>query len=163
MPSNNFKRLREFRQDDYLISTDPSKVKVEMVHNYLTNHSYWAAGVPLQKVKRSLQNSLCFGVYDCSDGHENQIGFARVITDYSVFAYLADVFVLPSYQGRGLGKWLISCILAHPDLQDMRKWMLHTKDAHELYQQFGFIVGTDPETYMIYRPKWPGSADIQLI
>ncbi len=150
---------QEFWRDNFLISTDQEIVDVSVVHNYLANDSYWASGVTLEKVKRSLQHSFCFGVYDCSEGNETQIGFARVISDFSIFAYLADVFILPTYQGQGLGKWLISCILAHPELQDLRKWTLHTRDAQGLYQQYGFIVGPDPETYLIYHPQGQRSPD----
>lgn len=161
MQRNNCFPPQEFRRDDFLISTDREKIDVNMVHDYLVHDSYWASGVTLEKVTRSLQHSLCYGVYDCREAKETQIGFARVITDFSVFAYLADVFIMNSYQGQGLGKWLISCILANPELQNMRKWMLHTRDAHGLYQQFGFVVGSDPETYMVYRPQEQRSPSLQ--
>lgn len=102
-----------------------------------------------------MANSLCFGVYHAENGRENQVGFARVISDLTTFAYLADVFILPAYQGRGLGKWLIQCILAHPDLQQLRRWTLYTKDAHGLYAQFGFVVEPQPERHMVFRPNSP--------
>lgn len=142
-----------FRRDDFLISTEPGKIDVDMVHHYLAHESYWAPGIARQSVKRALRYSLCFGVYDCSGTDDIQIGFARVITDYSSFAYLADVFILSRHRRQGLGKWLISCILAHTELQGLRKWMLNTKDAHDLYERFGFLQNPEPDTYMVYRPQ----------
>lgn len=128
----------------FSINTDPEKLDVRIVHDYLSNHSYWAAGIPLEIVERSIRNSLCFGLYH----EERQIGFARVITDYATFAYLADVFVLEPYRGRGLSKRLMKSILAHPDLQGLRRWMLATADAHGLYGQFAFTLIAIPERWM---------------
>lgn len=117
---------------DYFISTDKSLISIDTVHDYLCNHSYWAANIPLETVKRSIEHSLCFGIY-----HNNmQVGFARVISDHATFAYLADVFVLPEHRGKGLSKWLMQEIQNHPALQGLRRWMLATRDAHELYKQF---------------------------
>ena len=121
------------RRGEYLISTDRSLLDLRVIHDYL-KESYWAAGVPEDVVRRSIENSLCFGVYR----DEEQAGFARVVTDRATFAYLADVFVLEGHRGRGLGKWLVEVILAHPDLQGLRRWMLATRDAHELYRRYGF-------------------------
>jgi N-acetylglutamate synthase-like GNAT family acetyltransferase len=133
---------------DYEVSTDPARVDVGVVHDFLT-HSYWARGIPLETVSRSIENSSCFGVY-----HRNQqVGFARVISDCATFAYLADVFVVPAFRGRGLSKWLMECIISHPDLQGLRRWMLVTKDAHGLYARFGFTAIKSPERWMeIHRP-----------
>ena len=128
---------------EFEISTDPARVDVTTVHAFLTN-SYWAKGIPLGTLRRSLQHSLCFGVYR----GVQQVGFARVITDYATFAYLADVFVLGEFRGRGLAKWLMECIVAHPDLQDLRRWCLVTRDAHGLYGQFGFKPLPAPERWM---------------
>jgi GNAT superfamily N-acetyltransferase len=128
---------------DFEISTDPSRIDVETVHEFLTN-SYWAKGIPANTVRLSVQNSLCFGVYYGSQ----QIGFARIITDRATFAYLADVFILPAYRGRGLSKWLMECIVGHPDLHSLRRWMLATQDAHGLYAQFGFAAVRKPERWM---------------
>jgi GNAT superfamily N-acetyltransferase len=114
-----------------------------MIHGFLTR-SYWAAGVPLEVVRRSIENSLPFGVYKGSE----QVGFARVISDYATFAYLADVFVLEESQGAGLGKWLVETIAAHTRLQGLRRWMLATKDAHELYRKVGFNDLKQPERWM---------------
>jgi GNAT superfamily N-acetyltransferase len=133
---------------EFQISTDPPRIDLRAVHEFLTN-SYWARGIPLETVQRSIENSLCFGIYH----GDRQIGFARVITDRATFAYLADVFVLPDYRGHGLSKWLMECIIAHPDLQGLRRWMLATQDAHELYAQYGFSSLKAPERWMeIHRP-----------
>jgi GNAT superfamily N-acetyltransferase len=122
-----------WRRDGYLISTDASMLDLEVVHGYLSR-SYWAAGVPEDVVRRSIENSLCFGVYR----GEDQAGFARVVTDRVTFAYLADVFVLEEHRGQGIGKWLVEVILSHPDLQGLRRWMLATRDAHDLYRRYAF-------------------------
>lgn len=128
---------------EFEISTDRSRIELRTVHEFLTN-SYWAQGIPEATVQRSIENSICFGVYF----GRQQIGFARVITDRATFAYLADVFILEAYRGRGLSKWLMECIVAHPDLQGLRRWMLATRDAHGLYAQFGFIPVQKPQRWM---------------
>jgi GNAT superfamily N-acetyltransferase len=139
----------EWIKDDYKISTDKSKINLSTVQDYLCNQSYWAEGIPLSIVRRSIENSLCFSIYY----KEEQIGFARVISDYATFAYLADVFVLPAYRGNGLSKWLMDVILDYPDLQGLRRFLLTTKDAHSLYAQFGFVLYPQPERMMtINRP-----------
>jgi GNAT superfamily N-acetyltransferase len=130
-------------RDGYRISTDPSELDLGVVHAYLEG-SYWAAGVPRDVVERSIENSLCFGLYK----DEEQVGFARVVTDYATFAYLADVFVLQEHRRRGIGKWLLEVILAHPDLQGLRRWMLATRDAHELYRKYGFDELQSPGIFM---------------
>ncbi|BAY60123.1 GCN5-related N-acetyltransferase [Calothrix brevissima NIES-22] len=135
--------LREWQRGEYTISTDIKRLDLTVVHQFLAN-SYWAAGLPLEVLQRSIDNSLVFGIYK---GKE-QIGFARVITDYSTFAYLSDVFVLEEFRGEGLGKWLIETILAYPELQGLRRWVLATKDAHELYRKFGFTELHDKYRFM---------------
>jgi N-acetylglutamate synthase-like GNAT family acetyltransferase len=129
----------------FLISTDRSKLDVDVIHRFLAR-SYWAEGIPRQTVMRSIENSLCFGVYD----NARQIGFARVISDFATYAYVADVFILEPYRERGLGKELMASIMAHPDLQGLRRWSLGTRDAHGLYAQFGFkpVVNTRARTVM---------------
>jgi len=115
-----------------------------VVHGFLTK-CYWAHGIPREVVARSIEHALCFGIYD---GEGAQVGFARVISDFATIAYLGDVFVLEKHRGRGLGKWLMECIVQHPALQNLRRWILTTRDAHGLYSQFGFTPVTAPERYM---------------
>jgi len=122
-----------WRKGEFEISTDPSRVNVAAVHAFLAA-SYWAHGIPLPVVERSISNSICFGIYR----GDEQAGFARVITDRATYAYLADVFIFEVFRGQGLSRWLMECIMAHPDLQGLRRWSLLTRDAHGLYQKFGF-------------------------
>lgn len=133
----------EWHRGEYLISTDASRLDLEAVHGFLEG-SYWAVGVPFEIVERSVENSLVFGMYRS----EEQIGFARVTTDRATFAYLADVFVLEGHRGRGLGGWLVETVLSHPDLRGLRRWMLATRDAHELYRRHGFAVLVRPGIFM---------------
>ena len=128
---------------DYEISTDPARIDISMVHEFLTN-SYWATDIPLETVRRSIENSISFGVYH----GQQQVGFARIISDQATFAYLADVFILPAYRGRGLSQWLMECVVSHPDLQGLRRWMLATQDAHGLYAKFGFTPIKNPNSWM---------------
>ena len=128
----------------YSISIDKSKLDLPAIHHYLSNISYWAKGISLEQVQKAVDNSLCFGVYY----KEQQIGLARVVTDYVRMAYLADVYILEEHQGHGLGKQLIETIMTHPDLAGCSRWMLLTKDAHGLYQQYGFVEPPNPEWYM---------------
>jgi N-acetylglutamate synthase-like GNAT family acetyltransferase len=138
----------ERTKGEFTVSTDPRRVDLRAVHAFLTD-CYWARGIPRDVVRRSVENSLCFGIY-----HGNElVGFARVISDRATFAYVADVFVLPQYRGRGLSKFLMQCIMEHPELQGLRRWSLATSDAHELYAQFGFKPIAKPEMWMeIHRP-----------
>ncbi|MGB0060577.1 GNAT family N-acetyltransferase [Candidatus Binatus sp.] len=127
----------------FLISTDRAKLDLDVIHKFLAR-SYWAAGVPRATVVRSIENSLCFGVYDGAE----QVGFARIISDFATFAYIADVFILEPYRERGLGKELMASIMAHPDLQGLRRWSLATRDAHGLYAQYGFTALENPSRMM---------------
>lgn len=131
---------------EYSISTDKSRFDVNLIHEFLTN-SYWAEGVPLEIVRRSIQNALCFGVFH----GDRQVGFARVISDFATYAYIGDVFVLQEYRGRGLGKRLMRAIMDHPELQNLRRWSLVTSDAHGLHAQFGFTSLANPDGYMELR------------
>lgn len=133
----------EHRKGDYLISTDRSKIDLNSVHDFLT-HSYWAENISKTIVQKSIDNSLCFAVYHRQD----IVGFARVISDFATFAYLADVFILPVQRGNGLSKLLMQVIIDHPDLQGLRRFILATKDAHGLYGQFGFKPFDKPERWM---------------
>ena len=144
---------------DYEISTDPARVDAGMVHEFLTN-SYWARGIPLETVRLSIENSIAFGVYLL----QQQVGFARIISDLATFAYLADVFIVPAYRGRGLSRWLMECIVSHPDLQGLRRWMLGTQDAHGLYAKFGFTATKSPEIWMeIHRADVYARSDKQIV
>jgi GNAT superfamily N-acetyltransferase len=133
----------ERRRDAFTVSTDPARLDLDVVHGYLAR-SYWAEGVPRAVVARSLAGSLCFGLYEGA----RQVGFARAITDRATYAYLADVFVLEPFRGQGLGVWLVECVMAHPDLQGLRRWSLVTRDAHALYRRFGFTALPAPERSM---------------
>jgi GNAT superfamily N-acetyltransferase len=135
--------VHEWQHGDYLITTDKERLDIATIHGFLTT-SYWAAGIPIETVKRSIEHSLNFGLFQGAQ----QIGFARLITDYTTFAYLADVFILEPYRGRGLSKWLMQVIIAHPDLQGLRRWTLFTRDAHRLYRQVGFTSLPNPERAM---------------
>lgn len=129
--------------DNYFINTDKSKLDVNTIHKFLTN-SYWAAGRSREAVEKTIESSFCFGVYY----KNNQVGFARVITDYLVIAYLADVFILEPYRGIGLGKKLVETIISYPEFQQIKRWLLATRDAQSLYSQFGFNNLSQPEKYM---------------
>lgn len=171
--SNAVAEIVEQRRGEFVISTDPARLDLDVIHNFLTN-CYWARGIPREVVERSNAQSLCFGVYDDGDaspclakgarhgapkhgapkhrapmhGAPRQVGFARVISDFATIAYVGDVFVLESHRGRGLSKWLMECIAQHPALQNLRRWILTTRDAHGLYAQVGFTPVKFPERYM---------------
>jgi GNAT superfamily N-acetyltransferase len=138
-----------FLEKGFIISTDKSLIDFETVYNYLNDESYWAKGVTAERMKKAIENSMCFGVYH----HGKQVGFTRVITDKATFAYICDVFVLADYRHIGLSKWLMQTIMQHPELQGLRRWSLATADAHGLYQQFGFTALSRPESWMeIFTP-----------
>jgi len=130
--------------DDYTISTDKTKLDLDVIHQFLSQDSYWALNIPRELVQRAINNSLCFGMYY----HEQQVGFARVISDLATFAYLSDVFVVPAHRGKGLSKFLVETISNYSDLQGLRRWVLVTQDAHTLYTQFGFTPLDKPELFM---------------
>lgn len=131
-------------KENFLLSTDKTKLDINLIHKFLSEKSYWAKNITLENVQRSIENSLCFGIYM----DKNQIGFARIISDYSTFAYLADVFIVNDFRGKGLSKWLIENIINLAELQGLRRWMLATRDAHGLYEQFGFTLLSNPEIIM---------------
>jgi GNAT superfamily N-acetyltransferase len=138
----------EWRQEEFVVSDDPARVDLDVVHGFLTR-SYWAEGIPRQTVERSIAHSLPFGLYRSVPSEPAlQVGFARVVSDHATFAYLADVFVLDAYRGRGLGNWLVECILDHPELQSLRRWLLATRDAHSLYRRFGWVPLASPDRFM---------------
>ncbi len=143
--------IYEEQKNDFLISTDPSKLMPGVIHQYLSTQSYWAKNIPADKIIRCIKHSFCFGVYQQSENESlelDQIGFARLITDYTTFAYLADVFIINEFRGKGLSKWLMDFIMHNPEVQGLRRWMLATKDAHGLYKQYGFVPCDKPERLM---------------
>jgi GNAT superfamily N-acetyltransferase len=135
-------------RDEYLLSDDPARLDLAAVHRYLTT-SYWSPGLPMAVLVRAIAGSVCFGVYRGAE----QVGFARVVTDRATFAYLCDVYVIDAHRGRGLGRWLMEAVAAHPHLQGLRRFVLVTRDAHGLYERFGFRPLSRPEGYMeLHRP-----------
>jgi GNAT superfamily N-acetyltransferase len=133
----------EFHKGNFTISTDKNKLQINVIHKFLSK-TYWAKNIPVNIVQTSIENSLCYGVYS----KEMQIGFARIVTDYSTFAFLADVFILEEFRGKGLSKWLMNCILENIELRKIRGWLLKTADAHDLYKKFGFTAPARPERIM---------------
>ncbi|WP_299460143.1 GNAT family N-acetyltransferase [uncultured Microscilla sp.] len=137
-------------KNDFLLSTDKAKLQVGVIHRFLAS-SYWATNISEATVEKSIKHSLCFGVYK----ENQQVGFARIMSDYATFAYLADVFVLEAYRSQGLAKWLVQNIRQHPDLQGLRRWMLATRDAHALYAQYAdFVPIQNPEMWMEIRESY---------
>ncbi|SFM19009.1 Acetyltransferase (GNAT) domain-containing protein [Nitrosomonas nitrosa] len=134
----------KWQQGDFTVTDNREDLDIEVIHGFLCRESYWAEHIPRATVEKAITHSLCFGLYHAG----KQIGFARAVSDHATFAYLADVFVLSDYRGRGLGKWLVSCILIHPELQGLRRWMLATLDAHRLYEQNGFVPLRHPEWFL---------------
>lgn len=135
----------EWQREQYSISTDKTKLDLSMIHHYLYTTAYWAVGRPMKIVRKSIENSICFGLYD----GEKQVGFARIVTDFATVGWMCDVFILPSYQGNGLGKWLVECIVEHPDVKSLRRILLNTRDAHELYIKYaGFRTLLKSESWL---------------
>jgi len=149
---------------DYTISTDKTRLDLPFIHSFLSKEAYWSLNIPFETVERAIAGSLCFGVYHTPPpGHttagtpshttagtpgQTQVGFARIITDYATIAYLGDVFIIPTHRGHGLSKWLMQQVMTHPNLQGLRRWVLLTADAHELYRKFGWVSIPHPEKYM---------------
>ena len=144
-------QIIEIHRDQFTISTDPSRLDIDIICDFL-KRAYWANTRPRERTERAIQNSLVFGVYDGN----KQIGMARVVSDYSIFAYLCDVFIHEDFRGHGLGKWLMQTMLEHPDLKHVRRWLLATDDAHGLYRQFGFEPLADVEKWMQRLRPFPG-------
>ncbi|MBN1992018.1 MAG: GNAT family N-acetyltransferase [Anaerolineae bacterium] len=140
----------EYTRDGYVIRTDKRKLDLNVVHAYLSQRSYWAQGRSMKTVIKSIKNSLCFGLYDQQD---NLVGFARVVTDYATFVWLCDVFILESHQGQNLGKWLIEVVTNHPDLKNLRNFLLATRDAHELYRRYGGFEKLENADRWMMRPR----------
>jgi GNAT superfamily N-acetyltransferase len=144
-------QILETHREHFTISTDPRRLDMDAIVDMLAR-AYWAIGRPRERTEMAIKNSLVFGVYD----GKKQIGIARVVSDYSIFAYLCDVFIHEDFRAQGLGKWLIQTILEHPELKEMRRWVLVTSDAHGLYKQYGFASIPDPEHWMQMFKRFPG-------
>jgi GNAT superfamily N-acetyltransferase len=148
--------ILEHSVGEYVISTDKSKLDLDVIHGYLRD-CYWAKGIPRDIVARSIEHSLCFGIYLRGE----QVGFSRAITDYATFMYLADVFVLGPHRGKGLSVVMMDTIVKHPELQGIRTWTLLTKDAHGLYKKFDFQNHADPTRFMIRKVPYPYSEKLE--
>lgn len=136
----------EWSTSEFLISTDKTLLQVDAIHHFLSTQAYWCLGIPKSTVQKAISSSLCFGLYD--NVQKKQIGFARVVTDTATFAWLCDVYIEPESRGKGLSKWLMECVVAHPDLKNLRRICLATKGAHGLYEKFGFEKTKTPEYWM---------------
>lgn len=136
--------MSDSHKDEFTISTEKQRLNLDVIHKFLSEDSYWARERSIEQTKTAIENSICFGLYD----GDKQIGFARVVSDKATFAYIGDVFVLNEYRGQGLSKWLMQVIVDHPELQGLRRWVLATKDAHGLYEQFEFAQLRYPERWM---------------
>ncbi len=142
--------ITEYQRDSFSVSTDKSRLDIDLVQKFLSKSSYWAQGRLFDVTQKSIEHSFCFGVYD----GDLQVGFARVVTDYATFAWLCDVFILESHRSLGLGKWLIECVVACPDLQGLKKFFLATRDAHELYRRYGGFESLETsEKFMVRTPS----------
>lgn len=141
-------QVREWHREDHTISTEKARLDLDVIHGFLT-HAYWCRGIPRALVARAIEHSLCFGLYsrDTVNG-SSQVGFARVVSDYATFAYVCDVFVLDEHRGKGHSKWLMECVLEHPELQGLRRYCLGTRDAQGLYERFGFAPVKQPANWL---------------
>ncbi len=133
--------IREVRKGDFLISTDKTKLQIDVIHRFLSTESYWAKNISVRLVEKSIENSLTFGVFH----NDRQVGFARIITDFAVFATVGDVFIIREYRGLGLSKWLVETMTRLPELKWIRRWTLYTLDAHKLYEKYGFSPLAQPD------------------
>ncbi len=146
-------QILETQHGQFTISTDPKRLDIDAICDFFTR-AYWTKGRPRERTERALANSLVFGLYD----GQKQIGLARVVSDYAIFAYLCDVFIHEDYRAHGLGKWLIETVMNHPDLQGLRRWTLATRDAHGLYRQFGWDALQAPANWMEILRPYPGES-----
>ncbi|WP_426767779.1 GNAT family N-acetyltransferase [Erwinia aphidicola] len=143
--------VAEWQRDDYLLSSDPQKIDIAWVHHHISEHSYWAQGQTLEMTERSLAASMPFGIYY----QQQQVGFGRLITDYSRFAYLSDVMIDEAHRGKGLGRWFAAAIVHHPELKTIKRWMLATDDAHDVYRRAGWKPVAQPQRLMEFIPTPP--------
>lgn len=146
----------ELRRGEFTISTDPDRIDLDVVFDYLAGESYWSHGIARERLARAIRHSLCFGLYE----GERQIGFARVVSDRATFAYLCDVFLLETHRGRGLGGWLMQSVAAHPELAGLRRWLLVTRDAHSFYEQVGWRRLERPERFMAIERAGAAESDL---
>lgn len=137
-----------WEKENFLISTDKTLLQVDKIHQFLSNEAYWCLDIPREVVAKAIENSLCFGLYEVRNDRKDQIGYARIVTDFASFAWLCDVYVQSSHRKKGLSKWLMECVLSHPDLKGLRRICLATHDAHSLYAKFGFVVANPPGNWM---------------
>ena len=143
----------------FRLTTDKTQLQIERIHQFLSEKAYWCLGIPRETVEKAIANSLCFGLFDVSEASHVQAGFARMVTDGATFAWLCDVYVEDEYRGQNLSKWMIECLLTHPDLQGLRRICLATRDAHTLYERYGFAATKSPENWLeikiddLYRRK----------
>jgi GNAT superfamily N-acetyltransferase len=137
-----------WKKDDFVLSTDKDLLQSKRIHHFLSTQAYWCLDIPLEVVEKSIAASLCFGLYHKSGGTDIQIGFARVVTDNATFAWLCDVYIEDDFRKNGLSKWMVECVLSHPDLQNLRRFCLGTRDAHTLYERFGFQVTKSPQNFL---------------
>lgn len=137
--------IQERFREDYFVSSDPEKLDLQFIHNWLAKESYWAADIPFKLLERTLRNSFCFGVYQ-KDGQ--QVGFGRVVTDYTTFAWVTDVFIMDAHRGKGLSRFLMNTLLEHPEMRIVRRWLLGTEHAHGLYRKLGFVDLEHPENFL---------------
>ncbi len=137
------------QRGNFRIDTDPSILQLDVIHDFLSSRSYWARGRSLEIIEKSIDHSLCFGVYD----GEKQVGFARLVSDQATFGWLCDVFILESHRGLGLGKWLVETILLHPEVSGLRRVLLATRDAHELYRAYGGFLPLEHPEKLMERPN----------
>ena len=137
-----------WKKEQFILTTDKSKLQIERMHRFLSQEAYWCLGIPLTVVKKAVDGSLCFGLYDDAKKEAPQIGYARIVSDKATFAWLCDVYIEKEYRGQGLSKWLMECLISHPELKDLRRICLATKDAHELYKKYGFEVTQTPGNWL---------------
>ncbi len=137
-----------WKNDSFILSTDKTLLQVDRIHRFLSKEAYWCLNIPLDVVRRSIANSLCFGLYSTSQNEPLQIGYARIVSDFATFAWLCDVYVEKDWRGKSLSKWMMECLISHPDIKNLRRLCLATKDTHSLYLKYGFEVTKTPENWM---------------
>ncbi len=138
----------QWKKETFILSTDKTLLQIDRIHRFLSQEAYWSFNIPLDVLKKSIENSLCFGLYSQSENEALQIGYARIISDFATFAWLCDVYVEKDWRGKSLSKWIMECLVSHPDMKGLRRFCLATKDAHSLYSKYGFEITKTPENWM---------------